>query len=218
MGAAKRAVVYNESKQRGKGTKNIQTPKGARIQNKKEFNNKLVSKTTGTQIVSGAGILANKSNKDVIVSWYDPIAQSFLVEDSTGIFLTRCDIFFKSKDDMDIPVTLQLRTIENGIPTQKILPFSEVTLDSSEVSISSNSSVATSFIFKSPVYLEGGKEYAICVSSNSTKYSIYVSRIGENDLLSQSFISNQPYLGYLFKSQNTSTWEARQWEDIKFVL
>jgi len=192
--------------------------RNARIQNKKEFNNKLVSKTTGTQIVSGAGILANKSNKDVIVSWYDPIAQSFLVEDSTGIFLTRCDIFFKSKDDMDIPVTLQLRTIENGIPTQKILPFSEVTLDSSEVSISSNSSVATSFIFKSPVYLEGGKEYAICVSSNSTKYSIYVSRIGENDLLSQSFISNQPYLGYLFKSQNTSTWEASQWEDLKFVL
>ena len=192
--------------------------RNARIQNKKEFNNKLVSKTTGTQIVSGAGILANKSNKDVIVSWYDPIAQSFLVEDSTGIFLTRCDIFFKSKDDMDIPVTLQLRTIENGIPTQKILPFSEITLDSSEVSISSNSSVATSFIFKSPVYLEGGKEYAICVSSNSTKYSIYVSRIGENDLLSQSFISNQPYLGYLFKSQNTSTWEASQWEDLKFVL
>jgi len=192
--------------------------RNTRIQNKKEFNNKLVSKTTGTQIVSGAGILANKSNKDVVVSWYDPIAQSFLVEDSTGIFLTRCDIFFKSKDDMDIPVTLQLRTIENGIPTQKILPFSEVTLDSSEVSISSNSSVATSFIFKSPVYLEGGKEYAICVSSNSTKYSIYVSRIGENDLLSQSFISNQPYLGYLFKSQNTSTWEASQWEDLKFVL
>ena len=33
-----------------------------------------------------------------------------------------------------------------------------------------------------------------------------------------TFISNQPYLGSLFKSQNASTWEPSQWEDLKFVL
>ena len=64
-----------------------------------------------------------------------------------------------------------------------------------------------------PVYVEGGTEYAICLASNSTKYSVYISRIGENDLLSDTFISNQPYLGSLFKSQNASTWEPSQWED-----
>jgi hypothetical protein len=37
-------------------------------------------------------------------------------------------------------------------------------------------------------------------------------------LLTQAFISNQPYLGSLFKSQNASTWEASQWEDLKFTL
>jgi hypothetical protein len=56
------------------------------------------------------------------------------------------------------------------------------------------------------------------LASNSTKYSVYISRIGENDLLTQAFISNQPYLGSLFKSQNASTWEASQWEDLKFTL
>jgi hypothetical protein len=45
-----------------------------------------------------------------------------------------------------------------------------------------------------------------------------VSRVGENDLITQTFISNQPYLGSLFKSQNASTWEASQWEDLKFTL
>ena len=48
--------------------------------------------------------------------------------------------------------------------------------------------------------------------------TVYVSRVGENDLLTQTFISNQPYLGSLFKSQNASTWEPSQWEDLKFNL
>ena len=54
--------------------------------------------------------------------------------------------------------------------------------------------------------------------SNSTKYSVYISRVGENDILSDAYISNQPTLGSLFKSQNASTWEASQWEDLKFTL
>ena len=66
--------------------------------------------------------------------------------------------------------------------------------------------------------MQGNTEYAVCVASNSTKYSVYISRIGENDLLTDAFISNQPYLGSLFKSQNASTWEPSQWEDLKFVL
>ena len=83
---------------------------------------------------------------------------------------------------------------------------------------SSDGSVATTIEFKSPVYCEGGKEYAIALASNSTKYSVYISSIGEQDLITQTFISNQPYLGSLFKSQNASTWEASQWEDLKFTL
>ena len=66
--------------------------------------------------------------------------------------------------------------------------------------------------------MENGGEYAICLASNSTKYSVYISRIGEEDLLTNTFISNQPYLGSLFKSQNASTWEPSQWEDLKFTL
>jgi len=148
----------------------------------------------------------------------DPLAQSFKIDENIGIFATRCDLFFNSKDDTDIPVTVQIRTMQNGLPSESVIPFSEVILDPNDIEISEDSSVATPVIFKSPIYLEGGKEYCICLLSNSTKYRVYISRVGENDLLTQAFISNQPYLGSLFKSQNASTWEPSQWEDLKFTL
>ena len=40
---------------------------------------------------------------------------------------------------MDIPITLQIRTVEGGIPTSRVLPMSEVILDPDEVSISTPS-------------------------------------------------------------------------------
>jgi hypothetical protein len=119
---------------------------------------------------------------------------------------------------MDIPVVFQLRTMINGSPGARILPFSEIVLDPNDIQTSADGSIATNIQFKAPVYVEGGTEYAVCLASNSTKYSVYISRIGENDLLTDTFISNQPYLGSLFKSQNASTWEPSQWEDLKFTL
>ena len=196
---------------------NIISIRNARIEQKQEFEERNVNRTLGTQVVSSRVI--GQSSSERTIGWYDPLAQSFLVEDDTGVFLTKCEVFFRSKDDMDIPVVFQLRTMENGFPTQKVLPFSEIVLDPGDVQTSADGSVATTFEFKAPVYLEGGNnEYAICLASNSTKYSVYISRIGENDLLSDTFISNQPYLGSLFKSQNASTWEPSQWEDLKFTL
>ena len=195
---------------------NIISVRNARVENKQEFESRNVNRSLGTQVV-GSNVIS-QSQRQVVIGWYDPLAQSFLVEDETGVFVTKCDVFFRSKDDMDIPVVFQLRTMENGFPTQKILPFSEIVLDPDQVLTSADGSVATTVEFKAPIYLEGGKEYSICLASNSTKYSVYVSRIGENDLLTQTFISNQPYLGSLFKSQNASTWEASQWEDLKFTL
>ena len=196
---------------------NIISVRNARIENKQEFEDRAVSRTTGTQVISTQTV-SQSTSQNVNIVWYDPLAQSFLVEDSTGVFLTRCDVFFRSKDDTDIPVTFQIRTMQGGFPTRKVLPFSEIILEPNQVSTSGDGSVATSFVFKAPVYLEGGQEYCVCIASNSTKYSVYISRIGENDLLTQTFISNQPTLGSLFKSQNASTWEPSQWEDLKFTL
>jgi hypothetical protein len=150
----------------------------------------------------------------------DPLAQSFKVGTSepNGIFLTSVDLFFETVDDSDVPCTVQIRTLQTGLPTEISLPFSEVVLEPGQIAVSSNSSVATNVKFESPVYLESNKEYCVVILSNSTKYRVFISRVGENDLLDQTYISNQPVLGSLFKSQNGSTWEPSQWEDLKYTL
>jgi hypothetical protein len=195
---------------------NIISVRNARVETIETSQARDVTRTTGTVVTSSETI--SNSSRSVVVGYYDPLAETFFVDDETGIFLTRCDVFFRSKDDADVPVSMQIRTVELGSPTQKILPFSEVTLDPSNVNTSFDGSVATSFVFNSPVYLEGQKEYAIVLLSNSSKYNVYISRMGENDLITQEFISSQPYLGSLFKSQNAAIWEPSQWEDLKFIM
>jgi len=193
----------------------IISTRNAKIEQKQETQSEEVSRTSGNQLVSSE--VVSKNTNWYGCPWWDPLAQSFLVQEETGIFLTKCELFFKSTDDAGIPVRFQIRTMQGGYPTQTVVPFSEVNLEPERVRTSEDGSVATVFTFKSPVYLEGGKEYAIIVGSNSNKYNVFISRSGEVDILTQSYV-NQPYLGSLFKSQNASTWEASQWEDLKFTL
>ena len=108
--------------------------------------------------------------------------------------------------------------MENGIPTETILPFSEITIPPSEIETSDDGDVGTRIFFDSPVYVEEQTEYAIVLVSASTKYKVWISRVGENDRLTDQFVSTQPDLGSFFKSQNGSTWEPSQWEDLKFVV
>ena len=196
---------------------NIISVRNARVEIKQESETIGARRTTGPQL-TGSRVIATSQRSQTVTEWYDPLAQSFQVLDETGVFITSCDVFFQTKDDMGIPMTFQIRTMQNGVPTQKILPFSEIVVDPSQISVSQTGTVPTRFTFKAPVYLEGGGEYAICLASWSTKYRVFVSRVGESDLLTDEFISNQPYLGSLFKSQNASTWEPSQWEDLKFTI
>nr|BAR36370.1 VrlC protein [uncultured Mediterranean phage uvMED] len=151
------------------------------------------------------------------VGWWDPLAQTFLVDDPGGVFITSLDLYFQSKD-ADIPITLQIREVVNGYPSTTILPFGEVTLNPSSVNTSADSSVATTFTFPSPIYIQENVEYSFVVLANSQDYNAWVARIGENQINSNRTISQQPYAGVMFKSQNGSTWTAEQNEDIKFKI
>ncbi len=199
---------------------NILSIRNARVEQREAFQDRNVSESLGTTVIGSEVI--NLGFTDTLLwtrGWGDPLAQSFQVEEEGGVFLTKCDLFFRTKDDTDIPCIVQLRSMSNGFPTQHVLPFSEIVLDPADITTSADGSVATTVVFKAPVYVEGNNmDYAIALLSNSTKYSVYISRIGETDLLTDTYISNQPYLGSLFKSQNASTWEPSQWEDLKFTL
>ena len=161
----------------------------------------------------------------VITDWYDPLAQTFSVPEPNGIFLTSVDLFFSTKDTADLPCGVQIRTVNTGTPTTTVIPFSVKDLPASQINVSTDASVPTRFTFDSPVYLEGGGEYALIVVSPSLEYNVWISRLGEEDIstagLAESqkvLITQQPYLGSLFKSQNASTWTPSQFEDLKFTL
>jgi hypothetical protein len=147
----------------------------------------------------------------------DPLAQSFFIEEEGGIFATSLDLFFLTKDS-EVPVSIEIRTVENGSPTKTVVPGSVVTVPSSLVNVSTDSTVPTRFTFNRPVYLSDKNEYAFVVKSFSQKYFVWVSRLGETDTATGFVIDKQPNVGVLFKSANLSTWISDQYEDIKFVL
>ena len=100
----------------------------------------------------------------------DPLAQTFkvsgleLVGDGgsddrkardigpTGKFLTSLDLYFSEKDDT-FPMRVEIRTVVNGYPGPRIVPFSTVTKFPADIQTSSDASAATKFTFPSPVYL-----------------------------------------------------------------
>ena len=181
--------------------------------------------TVTNQVVTR--VVQNESFSERTVTqnqWYDPLAESFEVVEENGVFVSSCDIFFQTKDN-SIPVTLQIRTMQTGLPTNTILPFAEVVYEPSQINVSADGSVATRFVFPSPVYLEGRNEYALVILSASNNYRVYISRMGEEDISTsnlptseRTIVSQQPYMGSLFKSQNGSTWDPSQLEDLKFTL
>ena len=151
------------------------------------------------------------------IGWVDPLAQSFLVDDSGGIFLTSLDLFFGLKDNT-VPVTVQIQEMVNGYPAPRIVPFSTKTLNPTSVNTSNDGTTATTFTFDSPVYLEENKEYCFVVIAMCNTYQVYGSRMGEKTLDGTRKVSRQPYAGVLFKSQNGSTYSADQNEDLKFTV
>lgn len=155
---------------------------------------------------------------------YDPLAQSFFTYGNRGgIFVSSIDIFFQTKDEQ-IPVRVDIRPLINGYPSDpwNILKTAGVEAVSvktpDEVNISSDGSVPTKFEFDPPVYLEEDKDYCFVVFSVSPNYNIFTSRMGERSFENGRTIFEQPFIGSMFKSENNITWEASQFEDIKFVI
>lgn len=150
----------------------------------------------------------------------DPLAQSFMIDQPSGVFVTKFDFYFKTKADTDdLPVWVELRPMEDGTPSNKVIPGSVKFVYPSTMSVSDDASVATTFEFDEPIYLSGGKEYAVVLRAHDTDYEVYISKVGEFLLgTTDQKVTRQPFFGALFKSQNASTWSPSQWEDLSFKM
>lgn len=157
----------------------------------------------------------------------NPIAQSFYVDRSSGIFISQIDLYFSSAPVVDAsgityPVSLEIRPMVNGAPSAtEALPGSLVTVSQATVvnSVSVDATVPCAFVFDAPLYLPGLTDYAIVVTSNNKQYSLWTGAIGEFEVGSaERRIDTNPVSGSIFYTQNGVTFTADQNRDMTFRL
>ena len=75
----------------------------------------------------------------------DPLAQSFFIPEQEGAFLTKCDVWFKTKDTV-VPVQMQIRPVVNGHPSSSdIVPGSILFKSPSAITVTADPVTAVSY-------------------------------------------------------------------------
>lgn len=153
-------------------------------------------KSANSEDVSADYFEANADgNLSPVLNSVTPFAQEIYVDPTNftnGLMLSDITLFFSNKPTVEQegtnkpPVKLSIRPMYQGSPhPYKVLPFSEVTKNLDDVvAVSDYNSTegdgGTKFEFSTPVYLRPGRSYAICISTNSTEYELYMGVRGEN--------------------------------------
>ena len=176
-------------------------------------------------VANDTRVVTTTTARTVVVGYYDPLAQTFLVSPTNypdGIFVSKLRTCFRNKDSTQ-PVTVQIRPTVNGYPSSSVIfPYSTLSLTPDKVKTTlipdlDDVNKYTEFEFNSPLYMEPG-EYSFVVLSNSRGYEMYIAERNQVDIATGRLISEQPYGGSLFLSQNGSTWVAEQNSDMMFRL
>lgn len=176
-----------------------------------------------TQVINR---ITTTNNITVTTTVFDPIAQSFFIDGNQyeeGIFVPSIDLYFRSRGE-NLPIQLQIRPMDGGFPdSEYVLPYAETTLQPNQVNVSDlpnvdNTLTSTTFTFPSPVYLAPDQEYAFVILTNDYGYDLWVSEVGQEQIGTGRWVSKQPYLGSMFKSQSGRTFTALQNEDVMFKI
>ena len=160
------------------------------------------------------------------------IAQTFYVPnptfDTSGVYLHNVILYFsRLPTSPSVAISIDIREVENGIPTERIIPFSKVTVLNSDLQSIYNtqtkldsSTTGTDFNFGIPVFLQTQREYALVISAEGDHpdFDVWVSAINEKDVASGLQISKNPSMGVLQTSTNGRTWTAIQDSDLKFCI
>lgn len=162
-------------------------------------------------------VLLERISNSVLTSIYvDPVGQSFVLDRMS--LIKGIDIYFSSKPESNEPVTCEIREVLNGTITNTV--YARKSLKPDDVNEDPDKgNLATRFNFSDPVLLEGNKEYAFTLRSNSNAYRVWVSELGFPDKnTGETVIRNSYMKGVMFSSSNNSTWTPHQTMDMKFRL
>lgn len=177
------------------------------------------------------------SNKKIgrAVKTLTRVAQTINVYD--GITLESIDLYFSKKPvkksentGYDSCVKLYIVECDNGIPSNRVVPFSSTYVVDENVKVCDISSIIpgktttyprqsksddqndkrTRFTFEKPIYLSPDIEYAFVVETGSPEYEIYISSVGELDITKNTVVSKDSYTGKMF----VSAAGGNRWEQV----
>lgn len=137
-------------------------------------------------------------------NYANPLVQTFVINEPSGIYLTSIDLYVKSKDS-NLPLNIEIRPVKNNLPTSISVPFSKVSLLPSKITTSTDSSSATNFKFESPIYIQSNQVYGVVIYSDSDEYEIYTSNFNDVtslDLIEGTTLNKSSSIGNLIIPNN----------------
>jgi len=152
-----------------------------------------------------------------------PLGQTFYIDEPLGgvstIFLTKVELFFQSKN-VTHGVEIHIRSVENGYPSEKVIPYSRVYVPASSINTSTDASVSTEFVFSDPVALSTRKSFFLAVSpaGGASDYYIWTAEPGEADIKDSVIITQNNPTGTLFLSSDSNTFAPLLNEDLKVIF
>lgn len=147
----------------------------------------------------------------------DPIAQAFIADEE--MFVSGIDLFFRQVDVFSDRIFVQIRNMVNGYPGTTVIAQKNYTPDQIQPFCSDDSSTAFRVNFDTPVFIEGNTQYCFVVGGFSPNSRMWVARLGEEVVNMPGKIVEMPATTESsFRSLNGSTWNAEQFEQIKFEL
>ena len=168
--------------------------------------------SSGSAVFIGQGKLTAQTLRQVNTVTYvvDPLAQTFMLDVTTQI--CGVDLWFTAKEG---EVRVQVREVQNGVPTRVIL--AEAVLAPGSIVVTGGGH--TRVLFSIPVQLAAGAEYAVVVLCNDPITALSIAEMGKFDAVAQKWVASQPYtVGVLLSSSNASTWTPHQDKDLTFRL
>ena len=154
----------------------------------------------------------------------DPVAQAFIT--SRDMFVTAVDVFFKSIDTQSDKVFCELRQMVNGYPSNVILASKTLDLSDLKDSLgpdaevsSEDATIPVKFTFDIPTFLEGNTQYCFVIGGFSPNTRIWIAHLGEEVInMPGKLLEMSPTGQPSFRSLNGTTWNAEQFQTIKYNL
>lgn len=194
-----------------------------------------VTNSATTRTVAPPGLNGTAPNSDAAagrphrkppmgVKFRDPIAQTFIVDpdqsSDNSILISKIDLYIAKKSATN-GLVVEIREVENGVPSSNVLPFSRVLLSPGQINASFTSAdTPTTVAFNSPIPIKTNQEYAIVLlpNANDPDYYVWVSKVGDTDIDTGEAITQDTNAGMIFTSTNNRSWTSYQDENLKFTL